>query len=162
VHNPASDRASGAGKSACAHHLLDASPAPSSPKKSTQLGWANSFGSHFSVGRVLGQGSFGVVHEATCNATGDRYAVKVLPKSGMAGSPERLEAIRREVSTLSKAQASKYVVRLLGVYEVRIKQLCHVCWLRRLLLGPQLTGVCDACRMRSTLTLCRSCVMVVT
>lgn len=75
------------------------------------------FQSKFSLGPVLGAGSFGTVHEAVHKLTGNNYAVKVLRKSGKHGM--QLDAISHEVETWRQAQqGSKYVARLEGLYEV--------------------------------------------
>lgn len=88
-----------------------------SAETSVQLGWNVGFQSKFSLGPVLGAGSFGTVHEAVHKTTGNSYAVKVLHKSGKHGM--QLDAISSEVETWRQAQlGSKYVARLEGLYEV--------------------------------------------
>lgn len=87
-----------------------------SAEASVQLGWSVGFQNKFSLGPVLGAGSFGIVHQAVHKLTGNSYAVKVLHKSGKHGM--QLDAISREVETWRQAQqGSKFVARLEGVYE---------------------------------------------
>jgi serine/threonine protein kinase len=82
------------------------------------LGWHGNFTSKFTLGPVLGRGSFGTVHEAVRNSTGASYAVKVLQKTGRPAGPGHLEAIKREVCSWAQAQGSKFVAKLEGLYEV--------------------------------------------
>jgi hypothetical protein len=82
------------------------------------LGWHGNFTSKFTLGPVLGRGSFGTVHEATRNSTGASYAVKVLQKTGRPAGPGHLDAIKREVCSWAQAQGSKFVAKLEGLYEV--------------------------------------------
>jgi serine/threonine protein kinase len=91
-----------------------------------QLGWNIGFSNKFSLGQVLGRGSFGTVHVAFHKLTGSSYAVKVLRKCGKHGM--QLEAIEREVATWQQAQGSRYVARIEGLYEVSLVGLALHLW----------------------------------
>lgn len=65
--------------------------------------------------------------------TGASYAVKLLPKVSQGKSA--VDAIQREVCTWQEAQASKFVAKLEGLFEVRegccsaaCTQLPSSCW----------------------------------
>ena len=83
------------------------------------LGWLHNFNTKYTLGPVLGRGSFGTVHEAVHNQSGNSYAVKVLRKVGRDGGLAHVDAIKQEVVTWSQAQGSKFVAKLEGLYEVR-------------------------------------------
>lgn len=85
---------------------------------SSTLGWSTNFSSKFSLGELLGEGSFGVVRLAVHVKTSAQYAVKVLPKA-RAGHKARdtLANIRKEVSNWSAVQHCSFVVKLEGCYE---------------------------------------------
>lgn len=88
-----------------------------SAETNVQLGWNVGFQNKFSLGPVLGAGTFATVHKAVHKMTGDSYAVKVLRKRGKHGM--QLDAISREVDTWRQAQqGSAFVARLEGLYEV--------------------------------------------
>jgi calcium-dependent protein kinase len=109
-----------------------------SAETSVQLGWNVGFQSKFSLGPVLGAGSFGTVHEAVHKLTGNSYAVKVLRKSGKHGM--QLDAISREVETWRQAQlGSKFVARLEGLYEDEE----HAYIVQELCAGGDLKGLLD-------------------
>lgn len=109
-------------RTAAARHKLSVqatSAISNSSCTSEQLGWDNGFFSKYTLGHMLGQGSFASVHVAVHNQTGHSYAVKVLQKTGHPGARlHHLDAIQREVSTWTLAQGSKFVARLEGLYEV--------------------------------------------
>lgn len=71
----------------------------------------------YTLGRVLGRGSFGVVHEATVDDTGETIAVKQISLSGRGGASGsgKAEAFDKEVELL-RAAAHPNVVRVLGVH----------------------------------------------
>lgn len=54
----------------------------------------------YALGRVLGQGSYGVVRLATRLSTGEPVAVKTIQKTGLVSNPTSLSALRREVEIL--------------------------------------------------------------
>lgn len=66
----------------------------------TSFGYATDLGRRYTLGRQLGSGTFGVVFEAVDNESGERLAVKRMPKRfGADGSMERyyVRRIRNEV-----------------------------------------------------------------
>jgi serine/threonine protein kinase len=83
------------------------------------LGWnsAAAFHSSYALGEHIGSGAFGEVRKAVHTQTGASYAVKLLPKVSQGKSA--LDAIQREVCTWQEAQASKFVAKLEGLFEVR-------------------------------------------
>eukprot|EP00775_Hariotina_reticulata_P011054 gene11054-11209_t len=103
-----------------------------------QLGWNIGFSNKFSLGQVLGSGSFGTVHVAFHKLTGSSYAVKVLRKCSKHGM--QLEAIKREVATWQQAQGSRYVARIEGLYE----DDDHAYILQELCAGGNLKSFLDA------------------
>lgn len=127
--------------SGCEELAASAPSAPSAPQPSQQLGWGHSFAAKYTLAKVLGKGSFGVVWEAVHHATGMRYAVKVLQKQRRGRC--HLQAIRQEVDLWAKAQASHFVAQLVGLYEVG--GLC-VCF--GVVMGVEWEGAISGARLR--------------
>ncbi|EFJ46966.1 hypothetical protein VOLCADRAFT_41333, partial [Volvox carteri f. nagariensis] len=71
--------------------------------------------SAYKLGKVLGQGSFGVVRAATHIATGAEVAVKTIRKSLLRAAD--ITALRREVEILHHLAGHPHISQLLGVYE---------------------------------------------
>ena len=62
---------------------------------------SKNFNDVFTLGEVLGQGSYGTVRAATHKETGQQYAVKILHKRR--NNEERTEVIENEVSLMFRA-----------------------------------------------------------
>eukprot|EP00798_Chlamydomonas_sp_ICE-L_P009559 gene9559-12144_t len=88
------------------------------PQGGGELGWSTAFHDHYSVVRLLGRGSFGVVHEGIDLESGYEVAIKIMPKSRKTLSRDQaLQRLTREVDILDKLQRCRNVVRLLGRFE---------------------------------------------
>ncbi|KAG2436343.1 hypothetical protein HXX76_006652 [Chlamydomonas incerta] len=72
----------------------------------------------YTLGRVLGQGSYGVVRLATRLSTGEAVAVKTIKKTAaLVSNPTSLAALRREVEILHHLAGHPHVGQLYGAYE---------------------------------------------
>ena len=73
----------------------------------------------YTLGRILGAGSFGVVKEAIHSETGKRYAVKSIPKAPKNGkpTPRYLLKLQCEVDSMGQLGASLDAVYLRDVFE---------------------------------------------
>jgi calcium-dependent protein kinase len=69
------------------------------------------------TGVVLGRGQFGVAREATCVQTGERVAVKTIPKRRLKGIDRALVDVRREVEVLRHLSPHPRIVRLIDALE---------------------------------------------
>ena len=69
---------------------------------------------HYELGKVLGQGKYGVVQEAKNRTTGERVAVKVINKTDV--PDEELEMQRAEINVLKISQHPN-VIRLIDIFE---------------------------------------------
>ncbi|GLI61091.1 hypothetical protein VaNZ11_003371 [Volvox africanus] len=74
----------------------------------------------YKLGKILGQGSFGVVRAATHIATGAEVAVKTIRKSMLRAAD--VTSLRREVEILHHLSGHPHISQLLGVYE-ELRQL---------------------------------------
>eukprot|EP00798_Chlamydomonas_sp_ICE-L_P020792 gene20792-27621_t len=82
------------------------------------LGWKTDFDASYVKGKVLGQGSFGIVHQGINMRSGKEVAVKVMPKTRNKVSKERtLQKIIRETEILERLQRCKGVVQLEDCFE---------------------------------------------
>ncbi|KAI8467254.1 MAG: hypothetical protein J3K34DRAFT_523859 [Monoraphidium minutum] len=76
------------------------------------------FAQHYVKGKVIGSGSFGVVHLGIDLHTGQEVAVKVMPKQRGKLSKERtLQKLVKEVGILHQLQDCPNAVRLMGCFE---------------------------------------------
>jgi serine/threonine protein kinase len=95
------------------------------------FGFPRSLRKAYSLGGVLGAGSFGVVREATERATGRLYAVKSIPKSPKNGkpTPRYLLKLQTEVDAMGQLGASLDAVYLKDVFEddVSIHLVMELC-----------------------------------
>lgn len=92
----------------------------SNDEPATSFGYATDFAQRYTLGARLGAGTFGVVHEAFDVATGERLAVKRMPKRfGPDGSMERyyVRRVRNEVDICNHLGRSLNVAYLYGAYE---------------------------------------------
>ncbi|KAG2454530.1 hypothetical protein HYH02_000377 [Chlamydomonas schloesseri] len=72
----------------------------------------------YALGRVLGQGSYGVVRLATRLSTGEAVAVKTIRKTAaLVSNPASIAALRREVEILHHLAGHPHIGQLYGVYE---------------------------------------------
>lgn len=82
------------------------------------LGWRTDFEHCYVKGKVLGQGSFGVVHLGVNMRSGQEVAIKVLPKQRNKLTKERtLEKVVRETDILERLQSCRSVVQLEDCFE---------------------------------------------
>eukprot|EP00798_Chlamydomonas_sp_ICE-L_P014595 gene14595-20645_t len=82
------------------------------------LGWRTDFSDAYLQGRLLGQGSFGVVYSGVNMRSGQEVAIKVMPKLRNKVSKDRtLQKIVRETNILQRLQPCQGVVRLEGCFE---------------------------------------------
>jgi len=68
----------------------------------------------YNLGKVLGQGAFSVVKEASHKITKEKYAIKVIKKTTVAG--EDIKLLRREIANL-KTLDHPNILKLYEVYE---------------------------------------------
>mmetsp|Transcript_30567 Transcript_30567/g.97574 ORF Transcript_30567/g.97574 Transcript_30567/m.97574 type:complete len:549 (+) Transcript_30567:129-1775(+) len=71
---------------------------------------------HYTLGRVLGRGQFGVTKLATHRATGDQYACKSISKRKLTCKDD-IEDVRREVAIMYHLAGHPNIVTLKGAYE---------------------------------------------
>eukprot|EP00798_Chlamydomonas_sp_ICE-L_P028394 gene28394-31530_t len=101
-----------------AYSVASTSYAPAPPSIGKDLGWNTAFKQHYSVSNLLGQGSFGLVHQGTRLTSGESVAVKIMPKERSNIPKERLiERLAREIDILERLQVCESVVRLDGCFE---------------------------------------------
>eukprot|EP01026_Neomeris_dumetosa_P002941 TRINITY_DN10806_c0_g1_i4.p1 TRINITY_DN10806_c0_g1~~TRINITY_DN10806_c0_g1_i4.p1 ORF type:complete len:597 (-),score=64.72 TRINITY_DN10806_c0_g1_i4:571-2361(-) len=83
------------------------------------FGYSSGLEARYELRRLLGAGSFGIVREAVDKYTGDKYAVKTVPKIPKKGfsTPRYLLKIRQEVDAMQQLGASLDAVYLSDVYE---------------------------------------------
>eukprot|EP00164_Ancoracysta_twista_P000129 GFYU01000187.1.p1 GENE.GFYU01000187.1~~GFYU01000187.1.p1 ORF type:complete len:431 (+),score=123.98 GFYU01000187.1:112-1404(+) len=73
----------------------------------------------YRLGEVLGEGLSGFVRLATHVETGDKYAVKLVPKYGDAETEKNIERLRREIAILEKVQ-HPHLLKLIEVIETGV------------------------------------------
>eukprot|EP00879_Flechtneria_rotunda_P000317 GHRR01000408.1.p1 GENE.GHRR01000408.1~~GHRR01000408.1.p1 ORF type:complete len:373 (+),score=84.90 GHRR01000408.1:288-1406(+) len=73
------------------------------------------FHSTFTLGEILGQGSYGTVRACTDAGTGKQYAVKILSKKK--GGEDKTDVIIQEVHLWQQLSGSPNIAQLAGVYQ---------------------------------------------
>eukprot|EP00798_Chlamydomonas_sp_ICE-L_P028402 gene28402-31538_t len=107
------------------------------------LGWPTNFKGLYALNeyKVLGQGSFGIVHEGTDLISGDTVAVKIMPKARANVLKEgNLIKLAREIGVMEQLQGCRNVVGLGGYFEDRenvqiVMELCS---------GPDLQKIVES------------------
>eukprot|EP00775_Hariotina_reticulata_P010065 gene10065-10220_t len=92
----------------------------------------------FTLGEVLGQGSYGTVRACTHQDTGNNYAVKILSKRR--SGEQRTDVIARELRLWSMMTEAPHVAGLFGAYE----DANNVYIVQELLTGGDLQGLLEA------------------
>lgn len=83
---------------------------------------------HYTLGKELGRGQFGVTYHCTENSTGRSYACKSILKRKLVSRADK-EDVRREVQILQHLSGQPNIVEFKGVYEDRhslhlVMELC--------------------------------------
>ena len=106
-----------AGDSSVLHRPLKSELLPSEVRD--VFGFPRNFRELYSLGAVLGAGSFGVVRECMEKSTGRKFAVKSIPKSPKNGkpTPRYLLKLQTEVDAMNQLGASLDAVYLQAVFE---------------------------------------------
>lgn len=95
------------------------SPAPPQPaaKGNTILGKAyEDVKAHYTLGRELGRGQFGVTHLCTDTVSGQQYACKSISKKKLVTKSDR-EDMRREIQIMQHLSGQPNIVEFKGAYE---------------------------------------------
>ncbi|CAA3021674.1 calcium-dependent kinase 2-like [Olea europaea subsp. europaea] len=138
---------------------------PASPKRviqkaNTILGKPyEDINSHYSLGKELGRGQFGVTHLCTDIATGQQYACKSISKRKLVTKSDK-EDIRREIQIMQHLSGQSNIVEFKGAYED--KQSVHL--VMELCAGGELFDRIIAkghYSERAAASICRSIVKVV-
>ncbi len=78
----------------------------------------NAFGTditkHFTLGKIIGKGSFAIVREAIDVRTGERVAVKVIEAKA---DPRQMAAQRKEVAIMLKVGSHPNIMKFYGAFE---------------------------------------------
>ncbi|KAL3632722.1 Calcium-dependent protein kinase 33 [Castilleja foliolosa] len=103
---------------AAAHQLIPpGSPAPPVHKANTILGKPyEDIKSHYTLGKELGRGQFGVTHLCTDIATGQEYACKSISKRKLVTKSDK-EDMRREIQIMQHLSGQPNIVEFKGAYE---------------------------------------------
>lgn len=93
----------------------------------TRIDNEDMIGDHYTIGELLGQGTFGTVHEALHIATGERWAIKGVNKE-KAGS-SAIQLLEREVQILKRVD-HEHIIRLNEIFETSsrmflVMELCE-------------------------------------
>lgn len=95
------------------------------------FGYSTGFALKYDVGELLGAGSFGAVHVAVDKVTGERFAVKSIPKRFLGGRLDEklLHRVQHEVDVLRHLGGSLNMAQLQGVYEDerRVDMVMELC-----------------------------------
>ena len=75
-----------------------------------------SFEETYNMGKLLGEGAFSIVREATHKETGEKLAVKIIKKRGLSNTDQLL--VRSEVSILTDLKHPN-IVSMVDSYECR-------------------------------------------
>ena len=103
------------------------------PKQGTvNFGYPNTFKSHYTVGKELGKGQFGVVHQCQRKQDGEEakvLAVKMIDKSKF-DSRQAVEDVRREVLIMKQLRNMENVVEIQDAFEDKkyvyiVMELCE-------------------------------------
>ncbi|XP_034211832.1 calcium-dependent protein kinase 19-like isoform X2 [Prunus dulcis] len=79
---------------------------------------------HYTIGKELGRGQFGVTYLCTENSTGNKYACKSISKRKLVTKNDK-EDIKREIQIMQHLSGQPNIVEFKGCYED--KQSVHVC-----------------------------------
>ncbi|KAA8523676.1 hypothetical protein F0562_010099 [Nyssa sinensis] len=79
--------------------------------------------SHYSIGKELGRGQFGVTYLCTENSTGQKYACKSISKRKLVSKNDK-EDIKREIQIMQHLSGQPNIVEFKGAYED--KQWVHL------------------------------------
>ncbi|PQQ11037.1 calcium-dependent protein kinase 2 [Prunus yedoensis var. nudiflora] len=79
---------------------------------------------HYTIGKELGRGQFGVTYLCTQNSTGNKYACKSISKRKLVTKNDK-EDIKREIQIMQHLSGQANIVEFKGCYED--KQSVHVC-----------------------------------
>ncbi|KAG2438581.1 hypothetical protein HXX76_005131 [Chlamydomonas incerta] len=95
------------------------------------FGFAHDFDQKYTLGRAIGAGTFGTVHLATDNATGQEVAVKVITKRVIGGYLEGnfVRRVQHEVDIYNHLGRSLNVAYLYGAWEtpVHVQLVMELC-----------------------------------
>ncbi|KAK2644479.1 hypothetical protein Ddye_019674 [Dipteronia dyeriana] len=124
------------------HHYHHQPPPPSQPhpqpfksavaavqKPETILGRSfEDIKQHYTLGKELGRGQFGITYLCTENSTGHTYACKSILKRKLASKQDR-EDMRREIQLMQHMSGQQNIVEFRGAYEDRqsvhlVMELC--------------------------------------
>ncbi|KAH6768015.1 calmodulin-domain protein kinase 9 [Perilla frutescens var. frutescens] len=99
------------------HHRRQQPPPPPRGKPNTILGKAyEDVKAHYTLGKELGRGQFGVTRLCTDNATGKQYACKSISKRKLATRKDK-EDMRREIQIMQHLSGQPNIVEFKGAYE---------------------------------------------
>ncbi|KAL7087916.1 hypothetical protein ACP275_13G097500 [Erythranthe tilingii] len=106
------------------HVIAPGSPLPPVHKPNTILGKPyEDIKIHYTLGRELGRGQFGVTHLCTDIATGQEYACKSISKKKLVTRSDK-EDMRREIQLMQHLSGQPNIVEFKGAYED--KQSVHL------------------------------------
>lgn len=145
--------------------LAEAPTRPAASDFGPQLGWPARLEDDFTIGKLLGSGTFGVVHAATHKrSASDTYAVKVLRKGGPRSRvADTLARVSREVEVLEALQGCAQVARLVAKYESArfvylVLERCHGPSMMQVMKDPAgLTEAQVCCLMFECLQVLNAC-----
>ncbi|CAN1789781.1 Calcium-dependent protein kinase 9 [Linum perenne] len=104
------------------HNFNYTSYAPPSPKQTRRLDTIlgndsyNDVKLHYTLGKELGRGQFGVTHLCIENSTGKRYACKSISKRKLLTTKDK-EDMRREIQIMEHLSGQPNIVEFKGAYE---------------------------------------------
>eukprot|EP00798_Chlamydomonas_sp_ICE-L_P025630 gene25630-11287_t len=100
------------------------------PSRGVDLGWSTAFRQNYAFSKMIGQGSFGLVHEGIDRRSGQTVAVKIMPKERTnLPKSKALARLSMEIDILERLQVCQNVVRLNGCYEddANVQIVMEVC-----------------------------------
>eukprot|EP00210_Caulerpa_lentillifera_P006286 g6005.t1 len=86
---------------------------------SESLVWRQAIEEDYEIGKLLGEGQQGIVKEATCKKTGQKFAVKIMSKSQAKFATSVVKRMKAEAAFLADTQSCPFSVQLIGAYEDR-------------------------------------------
>ncbi|MFQ6621419.1 hypothetical protein Gotur_001939 [Gossypium turneri] len=96
------------------------SPKPVAPRVDTILGKPfEDIGMHYTIGKELGKGQFGVTYLCIENSTGKQYACKTISKKKLVTRNDK-EDMRREIQIMQHLSGQPNIVEFKGAYEDKL------------------------------------------